>query len=153
MSWEWRVFWRISKERKIILESLGLEKEPRAHQIRSDTYICCTREVGIKWRRGRQLEFKVMTERDEKSMAEKWNKILVTSCPLSINDEEVRTLLINHIDKLLKKSTYKDQLENARETLLAIPTLKLVEVHKERTSLNRSSDTSTHPFNNSLSPK
>ena len=70
------MFWRNSEERKIILNSLGLEREPRAREIRSDTYICCTREVGIKWRRGRQLEFKVMTERDEKSMVEKWNKVL-----------------------------------------------------------------------------
>lgn len=77
MSWEWRVFWEVPEEGEGVLGSLGLKRQPLAREVRSDTYIPCTGEVGIKWRRGRQLEVKVMTEKDEKSGAEKWSKVSI----------------------------------------------------------------------------
>ena len=84
MSWEWRVFWPSNEDNVTdILEVLDIKHSwsfPWAGRgagvrARTDVYVSCTEEVGIKWRGERLVEVKVRSERDEKSGAEKWEKV------------------------------------------------------------------------------
>lgn len=75
-AWEWRVFWQDTKEdEKLmdVLETLQIHYKPS--EIRTDTYVVCTKMVGIKWRGDRKLEIKVQSERDASNGAEKWTKV------------------------------------------------------------------------------
>ena len=71
--WEWRVFWRLPTDCSDfdvwkVLQIAGERK-------RSDVYLVATPEVGIKLRGEKELEVKVMVDRDEESGAEKWTKL------------------------------------------------------------------------------
>ena len=71
--WEWRVFWRLPTDCSDldvwkVLQGAGERK-------RSDVYLVATPEVGIKLRGEKELEVKVMVDRDEESGAEKWTKL------------------------------------------------------------------------------
>ena len=75
MSWEWRIFWPL-KDDIDILNLLGVGQRGRSpHEVRTDVYVKCTNDVGIKWRGSKILEIKVRLERQE-SGAEKWIKVL-----------------------------------------------------------------------------
>lgn len=73
MSWEWRAFWS-DRERKVdVFELLGVKRGSGTD--RTDVYVSCTSDVGIKWRGERDVEVKVRSERDERTGAEKWDKV------------------------------------------------------------------------------
>ena len=74
MSWEWRIFWPL-KDDVDILTLLGVGQRGRSpYEVRTDVYVECTDEVGIKWRGSKTLEIKVRLEKQE-SGAEKWVKV------------------------------------------------------------------------------
>jgi hypothetical protein len=73
MSWEWRVF--LLEDKAVGLPALLGFGGYLPAEVRNDVYVSCTNEVGIKWRKEKLVEVKVRSERDDKTGAERWDKV------------------------------------------------------------------------------
>ena len=69
--WEWRVFWSLPAN----CSDLDVWRVMEETRRRRDVYLVSTAEVGVKLRGERELEVKVMIEKDAGSGAEKWTKL------------------------------------------------------------------------------
>ena len=73
--WEWRVFWCLPADGGEFDLWRAMKLGDWRVDTRVDTYLVATADVGVKLRRGREVEVKVRVAREEESGAEKWTKL------------------------------------------------------------------------------
>lgn len=75
--WEWRVFYPSIEHKQLdVWKLLRVHNPPKNTSIRTDIYMVATTKAGLKLRRKKALEVKLIGERHE-SGAESWRKVSI----------------------------------------------------------------------------